>query len=113
MSVRTPRLTTRAAFHESRPQTLRSGLDAMAFPLPTSTAIRQFIHGERTFANRLQVAARGRLYPLSNDSTKRSHIFVKAAARVNNRAENSHQPTRRRERQMYGFRDARRTQAFL
>jgi putative transposase len=41
------------------------------------------------------------------------HIFVKAAARVNNRAGNSHQPTRRRERQMCGFRDARRTQAFL
>jgi putative transposase len=41
------------------------------------------------------------------------HVFVKAAARVNNRAENSHQPTRRRERQMRGFRDARRTQAFL
>ncbi|MHB9841610.1 IS6 family transposase [Paraburkholderia terrae] len=41
------------------------------------------------------------------------HVFVKAASRVNNRAENSHQPTRRRERQMCGFRDARRTQAFL
>ncbi|MFM0632902.1 IS6 family transposase [Paraburkholderia xenovorans] len=41
------------------------------------------------------------------------HVFVKAAARVNNRAENSHQPTRRRERQMSVFRDARRTQAFL
>ena len=41
------------------------------------------------------------------------HVFVKAAARVNNGAENSHQPTRRRERQMRGFRDARRTQAFL
>jgi putative transposase len=41
------------------------------------------------------------------------HVFVKAAARVNNRAENSHQPTRRRERQMFGFRDASRTQAFL
>jgi putative transposase len=41
------------------------------------------------------------------------HVFVKAAARVNNRAENSHKPTRKRERQMYGFRDARRTQAFL
>ncbi len=41
------------------------------------------------------------------------HVFVKAAARVNNRAENSHQPTRRRERQMCGFRDPRRTQAFL
>jgi putative transposase len=41
------------------------------------------------------------------------HVFVKAAARVNNRAGNSHQPTRRRERQMCGFRDARRTQAFL
>ena len=41
------------------------------------------------------------------------HVFVKAAARVNNRAENSHQPTRRRERQMCGFRDPQRTQAFL
>jgi putative transposase len=41
------------------------------------------------------------------------HVFVKAAARVNNRAEDSHQPTRRREHQMPGFRDARRTQAFL
>jgi putative transposase len=28
------------------------------------------------------------------------HVFVKASARVNNRAENRHQPTRRRERQM-------------
>jgi putative transposase len=50
------------------------------------------------------------------------HVFVKAAACVNNRAENSHQPTRRRERQIpqgdflrgvCGFRDARRTQALL
>jgi putative transposase len=41
------------------------------------------------------------------------HVFVKAAARVNNRAENSHRPTSRRERHMCGFRDARRTQAFL
>lgn len=41
------------------------------------------------------------------------HVFVKAAARVNNRAENGHHPTRRRERQLCGFRDARRTQAFL
>ena len=41
------------------------------------------------------------------------HVFVKAAARVNNRAENSHQPTRERERRMRGFRDPRRTQRFL
>lgn len=41
------------------------------------------------------------------------HVFVKAAARVNNRAENSHQPTRRRERAMNGFRDPLRTQVFL
>jgi putative transposase len=41
------------------------------------------------------------------------HVFVKAAERVNNRAQNSHQPTRRRERQTCGFRDARRAQAFL
>src|SRR6201988_4057709 len=41
------------------------------------------------------------------------HVFVKAAARVNNRAENSHQPTRERERRMRGFHDPKRTQAFL
>lgn len=41
------------------------------------------------------------------------HVFVKAAARVNNRAENSHQPTRERERHMRGFRDPKRTQDFL
>ncbi|AKM33263.1 transposase (plasmid) [Pandoraea faecigallinarum] len=41
------------------------------------------------------------------------HVFVKAAARVNNRAENSHQPTRERERRMRGFRDPARTQTFL
>src|ERR1700692_4306347 len=31
------------------------------------------------------------------------HVFVKEAARLNNRAENSHQPTRERERRMRGF----------
>jgi hypothetical protein len=41
------------------------------------------------------------------------HVFVKASARVNNRAENSPQPTRERERRMRGFRDLERTQAFL
>lgn len=41
------------------------------------------------------------------------HVFVKASARINNRAENSHQPTRERERRMRGFRDPERTQAFL
>jgi putative transposase len=41
------------------------------------------------------------------------HVFVKASARVNNRAENSHQPTRERERRMRGFRDPGRTQTFL
>src|ERR1700722_16337047 len=40
------------------------------------------------------------------------HVFVKVSARVNNRAENSHQPTRERECRMRGFRDPERTQAF-
>jgi putative transposase len=58
-----------------------------------------------------------RSYPAANTEIPElahvKHVFVKAAARVNNRAENSHQPTRRRERQICGFRDARRTQVFL
>ena len=50
------------------------------------------------------------------------HVFVKASARVNNRAENSHQPTPERERRILqgdflrgvrGFRLPERTQAFL
>ena len=41
------------------------------------------------------------------------HVFVRAAARLNNRAENSDQPTRERERRMRGFRDPKRTQQFL
>ncbi|MGF6955224.1 transposase-like protein [Paraburkholderia youngii] len=41
------------------------------------------------------------------------HVFVKAAARINNRAVNSHPPIRERERRMRGFRDPKRTQAFL
>jgi putative transposase len=41
------------------------------------------------------------------------HFFVKASARLNNRTESSHHPTRERERRMRGFRDQERTQAFL
>jgi putative transposase len=41
------------------------------------------------------------------------HVFVKASARVNNQAKNSHRPTRERERRMRRFRDPERTQAFL
>jgi putative transposase len=58
-----------------------------------------------------------RSYPAAKadipELTNVKHVFVKAAARVNNRAENSHQPTRERERRMRGFRDPKRTQAFL
>ncbi len=41
------------------------------------------------------------------------HVFVKAAAQLKNRAENSHQPTRGCERRMRGFRAPKRTQKFL
>jgi hypothetical protein len=54
--------------------------------------------------------------PLAASSTSafsKSIVFVKASARVNNRAENSHQSTRERERRMRGFRVPERTQAFL
>jgi putative transposase len=54
-------------------------------------------------------AANSRIPALANVR----HVFVKAAARVNNRAENSHQPTRERERRLRGFRDPKCTQAFL
>jgi putative transposase len=54
-------------------------------------------------------AAKSRIPALANVK----HVFVKAAARVNNRAENGHQPTRERERRLRGFRDPKRTQTFL
>jgi putative transposase len=41
------------------------------------------------------------------------HVFAKACARVNNRAENSHQPTRERERWMRRFQRPERAQIFL
>ncbi|OXC72678.1 Mobile element protein [Caballeronia sordidicola] len=41
------------------------------------------------------------------------HVFVKASARLNSRAENSHRPTRERERRMRGLRVPELTQAFL
>ncbi|MEA3125327.1 MAG: putative transposase, partial [Caballeronia sp.] len=53
-------------------------------------------------------AAKAEISELAN--VKR--VFVKAAARLNNRAENSHQPTRERERRMRGFRDPKRTRTF-
>ncbi len=64
--------------------------------------------------NRLQPARQAAPRFRATDKVAQvKHVFVKAAARMSNRAENSHQPTRRRERQMCGFRDARRTLAFL
>ena len=58
-----------------------------------------------------------RSYPAAKaeiaELAKVKYVFVKAEARLNNRAENSHQPTRERERRMRDFRDPKRTQKFL
>jgi putative transposase len=58
-----------------------------------------------------------RSYPAAKaeipELAKVKHVFVKASARLNNRAENGHQPTRERERRMRSFRDRERTQVFL
>jgi putative transposase len=58
-----------------------------------------------------------RSYPAAKvDIPELAHVkqvFVKASTQLNNRAENSHQPMRERERRMRGFRDSERTQAFL
>ncbi len=63
------------------------------------------------------VTVQWRSYPAAkaeiSELTCVKHVFVKAAARLNNRAENNHQPTRERERRMRGFRDPKRTQKFL
>lgn len=41
------------------------------------------------------------------------HVFVKSDARLNNRVENSHQPTRRREVALIGFKSQGQAQSFL
>ncbi|WP_323123304.1 IS6 family transposase [Burkholderia alba] len=68
-------------------------------------------------APRMIVTDQLRSYPASKadipELARVKHVFVKTAARVNNRVENSHQPTRERERRMRGFRDPQRTQVFL
>jgi hypothetical protein len=50
-----------------------------------------------------------RRYPAAKDEIPElvnvKHVFFRVSARLNNRAENSHQPTRERERRMRGFRD--------
>lgn len=83
-----------------------------------AAAKRFFQHMLHSFpAPRKIVADPLRSYPAAKAGSPElanvKHVFVKAAARVNNRAENSHQPTRERERRMRGFRDPKRTQAFL
>jgi putative transposase len=58
-----------------------------------------------------------RSYPAAKaeipELTNVRHVFVKAAARLTNRAENRSQPTRERERRMKGFPIPQRTHAFL
>jgi putative transposase len=54
-------------------------------------------------------AAKAEILKLANVK----HVFVIAAARLNNRAENSHPLTRERERRMRRFRDPKRTQKLL
>ncbi|VWC73615.1 IS element transposase [Burkholderia contaminans] len=61
------------------------------------------------------VTAQPRSYPAAKAEIPQlasvKHVFVRAAAYVNNRAEDGHQPTR--ERCMRGFRDPKHTQASL
>ncbi|MBB5468779.1 transposase-like protein [Paraburkholderia sp. CI2] len=68
------------------------------------------------FAHQVRTARRkpGSTWPAKTEIPELAnvkHVFVKACARVNNRAENSHQPTRERERRMRGFRLPERTQS--
>ncbi|MBB5421094.1 putative transposase [Paraburkholderia atlantica] len=68
-------------------------------------------------APRRMVIEQLRSYPAAKaeipELAKIKRVFVKASARVNYCAEDSHQPTGERERRMRGFRDPDRTQAFL
>ncbi|MBB5496430.1 transposase-like protein [Paraburkholderia sp. MM5384-R2] len=74
---------------------------------------KSFYHGHRFPASVISHAVRS--YPAAKTEIPElanvKHVFVKACARVNNRAENSHQPTRERERRMRGFRLPERTRS--
>jgi transposase-like protein len=65
--------------------------------LRTSPAPRKIV----TDQSRSYPSAKAEIPELANVK----HVFVKAAARLNNRAENSYQSTRERERRMRGFPD--------
>jgi putative transposase len=84
------------------------------------------MHPEKSKIVYCKVRSRTQTCPATNTEIPElahvKHVFVKASARANNRAENSHQPTRERERRIpqgdflrgvRGFRDPERTQAFL
>ncbi|MFE7764164.1 DDE-type integrase/transposase/recombinase [Streptomyces sp. NPDC057438] len=51
--------------------------------------------------------------PPVSSPTDTSNAFVRTSKGLNNRAENSHQPTRQRERAMKGFRSTGEAQQFL
>ena len=84
-----------------------------------AAAKRFFVHilASSAEAPRTIVTDKPRSYPAAEaeipESVHVRNVFVEASVRINNRAENSHKPTRERARRMRGFRDAKRTPAFL
>ena len=97
---------TRASVHRTRPDALDSfGTNGVH---PIACRNRHCVKWRASPHIAGWSRARLTCYPWST-----KHVFVKAAARVNNRAEHSHQPTRERERRIRGFRDPKRTQVFL
>jgi putative transposase len=86
-------------------------LDILLQKRPDKAAVKRFFRrvlASCSEAPRKIVTDQLRSYPAAKAEIPElahvRHVFVKASARLNNRAENSHQPTRERERRMRGFR---------
>jgi hypothetical protein len=91
------------------PQVIQQTIEAeLSVPLERFENVKT-LYGQRAVVRNGYPAAKADIPELANVK----YMFVKAATRMNNQAENSHQPTRERERRMRGFRDPKRTQKFL
>jgi transposase-like protein len=100
---------------------LKAGVVELPGPLPGPPSIRaavkaghHILHRQAidTFINTSRVPDTLRSYAAANAEVMLS-VEHQQQNRLNNRAENSHQPTRERERRMRGFKSSGRAQRFL
>ena len=73
--------------------------------------LAEYVVPDRIVTDQLASYSAAKVQMMALDDVK--HVFVKSEARLNNIVENSHQPTRRREVAMLGFKSREQAQTFL